>query len=72
VRYELSGDAKSDKDYVPLDGRVTIEAGKRTATILLVVREKTRDDRTVVLSLVTEQHGCHVGCPAQSLIAIRN
>ncbi|HEX3872302.1 MAG TPA: hypothetical protein VHV77_17775 [Pirellulales bacterium] len=72
VRYELSGDAKSDKDYVPLDGSVTIEAGKRTATILLVVREKTRDDRTVVLSLVTEQHGCHVGCPAQSLIAIRN
>jgi pectate lyase len=70
VKYEISGDAKSGKDFVPLSGEVVFPSGQASAAIALNLGPKTHDDRTVVISLSTEQPDYRVGCPAQSLVVI--
>lgn len=71
VRYVVRGDAEAERDYGRLSGAVTIPAGGASAAIPLVPAPSAGDDRTVVVSLVVEQKGCHVGCPAESLIVIQ-
>jgi hypothetical protein len=72
VRYEVRGDAESGRDFTPLGGSLQIPAGKRSAVISLELLTAARDDKTVVVSLVTKQQDCHVGCPAESLVVIRS
>lgn len=72
VRYTISGDAAAGKDFAPVAGSVTIPAGKTFAAIPLSPLAGMRDNKIAVISLNTDQPGLHVGCPAQSLIVIRN
>ena len=71
VHYRVSGNAVSGQDFEPLTGSVIIPAGKRSATIVVKALPQHADDRTVILTLETEQPAIHVGCPSASLVVIR-
>jgi pectate lyase len=72
VSFTVGGDATSGKDYAPLSGStVTIPAGKSSVTLPLVPVAGA-GTKTVVVSLITAQKNCHVGCPAESLVVIEN
>jgi hypothetical protein len=71
VRYVVSGTAESGSDFEPLSGSITIPAGKTAAPISLQPAAGTKDDKTVVITLATDDPACHVGCPSSSLVVIR-
>ena len=72
VSYALSGDAASGADFrTRFPARVTIPAGQRSAVIAVTPLSGAHDNRTAVISLATEQADYHAGCPAQSLVVIR-
>lgn len=72
LNFAVSGDAASGQDFEPLTGSVTIPAGQAAATLPLQPLATARDDKTVVISLATENAAHRVGCPSASLIVIRN
>lgn len=72
VRYTISGDATSARDFEPLTGSVTVPAGKSSARLSLQPSSGAQDNRTVVLTLATDDPACRVGCPSSSLIVIRS
>ncbi|MDB6005172.1 MAG: hypothetical protein JWR15_2159 [Prosthecobacter sp.] len=72
VRYIISGNAASGQDFEPLAGSVTIPAGQSSALISLQPTSRPQDDKTVVITLATDDPACHVGCPSASLIVIRS
>ena len=72
VRYTVSGDAGEGKDFEPLSGTVTLPAGQKSAKISLKPLASAQDNKTVIITLSTENSGYHVGCPSQSLVVIRN
>jgi len=72
VSYTLSGDAVSGVDFQELSGSVEIPAGQPSAVISVMPLAGAHDDRMIVMSLATEQADYHVGCPAESLVVIRN
>ncbi len=71
VRYVVSGNAVSGRDFKPLSGSITIPAGKGSALISLQPTSGTQDDKTVVITLATDDPACRVGCPSSSLVVIR-
>jgi hypothetical protein len=71
VRYRVSGDAIAGKDFAALSGRVTIPAGAASTTLRLTPLANAADDRTVVIALEPDGKSYFVGCPAQSLVVIR-
>lgn len=72
VRYTVSGDAVSGRDFEPLTGSATIPAGKSSALISLQPASGTQDNKTVIITLATDDPACHVGCPSSSLIVLRS
>jgi hypothetical protein len=72
VHYRLRGDAQNGKDFRPLPGSVTIEAGKRWATVSLETLPNFASGKQIVLSLICPQDGCKVGCPAESLMVLQS
>ncbi len=72
VRYTVSGDAVSARDFEPLTGFVTIPAGKSSALISLQPVSGTQDNKTVIITLTKDDPACHVGCPSASLIVLRS
>jgi len=71
VKYSIAGDAQSGKDFAALPGSVTIPPGKSSASVPLDALPSARDQAMVTLSLLSDDPGIHVGCPAQSLGVIR-
>ena len=71
LSYTVSGDAAVGDDFQALPGSVTIPASQSSARIALSPTSRAADDKTVVITLATDQPGYHVGCPSQSLIVIR-
>jgi hypothetical protein len=71
VNYTVSGEALAGQDFAPLAGTVTIPAGESGAVIALTPLASARDNKTVIITLSPPASGYHVGCPAQSLVVIR-
>ncbi len=72
VHYTVSGDAVSGRDFAPLTGFVQIPAGEASAALRLVPVESATDNRTVIVTLVVDSEHLRIGCPAASLVVIRN
>lgn len=71
VSYTISGDAVSGQDFQPLSGSITIPAGAASADITVSPLADAHDNRTLILTLATEQSAYHVGCPSRSLVVVR-
>jgi hypothetical protein len=71
VGYTVGGDAEAGIDFKAKSGGVTIPAGESSTAIHLSPLPGARDNKTAVISLITDQPGIHIGCPSQSLIVIR-
>jgi hypothetical protein len=71
VNYSVSGEARSDRDFLPLAGSATIPANEASTTVSLTPLPAAGDNLTVVIGLEAKDGSYHVGCPSQSLAVIR-
>jgi len=72
VSYTLDGSAVAGQDFESLPGKLVIPAGQRAVLLKIASLKSAHDDRTAVLHLQNHDAAWKIGCPASSLVVIRN
>jgi hypothetical protein len=70
VKFQVTGDAASGRDFATLMDSVTIPAGSESAVISLTPLPTANNGKTVIATLSREASTYHVGCPSASLLVI--